>query len=1852
MARNTISFPLRAELDMRSENGVINADNLITQWSNRVEVDYTHTNFEGRIVFTDNAGEYRQWRRNGTEFPDDAARAISPDATGGDTYWEEISVSGGGSSQVGFSLEQLGILTAAALPADEARFYHWFPTATAFNGSGLNGWFYDVSHIVAPYRAPETGSIDLEALYNAGGILANATGEVQTIFTIDLDLNILRVGTDGNATLELSFVHRTGSPGSYVYNQLTTSTQTFNAAGFRTFEFLPRAGAFEVGVGETISITLTALTGNQETNITGVRFSSISSSWLNPVYPLPIELTTEQDAAIESYRRYINNHANAEATGTTTWVDLGLYQRHDMVVFEDNIYALRSETVYNTNANGVLIDPPDATAIQYRNFSDDPTTDPNWVLLTQDTTTGHPAIQFNSAIARGDAGRYTFGDPTNGFVDVHTLLRSPWQQEESTRNMDVNGNPLITISTPGFGLEESTGTETISGPERVRRGVADYLSSTAINFTNAARPQVNSRPLLRDTEIFLGSNNTALRRTASSDTADLPINVVLGGEFTPGAFVTTFDENLPVSDTNRLFRESQITLTRNSGDTVGGTPGNALTGLGNAASANVALPLDTRDLDALTTVSHVEVLTRTVEDYVRATEDDQRLEEHRGVQPTFTDTGRNSFNAHELDIVNDGSYSRTVFNWQQNDGVITETSSGNTVFINSLPTGETPTTIINNTTDYTWTGNRFINASGDVRSGAQRNAATSLEFIATATTSITPGSPATKGVLVFYLSHDIADTLPNWTTANNDRANNDIIRFRETGTIDWRGDVVYTFTGPSTTDEDPISLTVDGETFMIRSPRTLSAPAAESVVVISVDPAYLHRFTDDHLRWILQGGTLVGQANTAPETYRFVIPPTNTDRFDMLDILAPRNYLAESRRVTGFTELTNMTYVKGHIPGSAYEWDAINVARDSAVGSDFDILTRQAIREITATPTEIRIGGPNGSFAWREETGGITQTGSAVFGVAIGNTSTYTGTTISIPGLDPSIVDGNDYLLDVTASDIPGFPVGTYIATVQQVPGPDVELRNIRPVALGVARDPIASLGTGSTTNLALGIFAFTDTTRQLELVDVADDQIVMHVSADDDIVDFSQVPTVNGVSLIDRFVAVSDVPPQPSQLVADQIYTIRVTNHTANNLVTPISISIDGLNASTTTGTNTGVPSGGTTEYSFTLNQALVTSIRNNFRDRAALDIRMRFGSVTIHVLDSVGGGGHAVTYTFVSGTDGSFEVDPSDGNPYTVNTGAVTPTGDEAARGPGDIAVFANDPAQIRGQTFESLLATNFIMVDSDMPLTAAEVRGGTDYTFRVYTRQVQSDADSITNANFLIRIGVSDVPVVATTLTGPSRVSAFSADRFVVQFNDADEITRLNGLGNALISPVLVLPTGGELVAVHDETVNSDDAAAIADNRSEILSENKRVDELENRIVALQNEVHGLEEGGTGQRLDTNEFRTATIRGTTIDELVQYEPVGGIAQSWPLTTSNDQFVTVERGSFSLPYAIRQALDNHLTNIYASLTGGSYIRTNAAGTNETETWNGEFVSPYAVLTLTGQNVTDLIIPIEVAFSSQAGFSHRLIYPWPVDHMFEYTDLNARWFVENPLTNPTDSSIVLTDPIPDEDVLEVPLSPADRATLLGAAADIIVARFTNTDGVPEERLVTATAGRSHSTLAGFVYANLTLQDGATNVGPIHTQIGSEIFIALGGLGGSTHVVANDTPTTAELTSLRVDDTVYSIPVYTPPVLPFQLSVSKTDLFLGTEAATGTVSLVVIPAGGGTVGQELNLTWTEYVTQGTSFYFLEGVQTPDFSLTTNLREWHAGDGIWTTVDIRDYDEQSEPALIGQLTAANAVNLIG
>ena len=168
----------------------------------------------------------------------------------------------------------------------------------------------------------------------------------------------------------------------------------------------------------------------------------------------------------------------------------GLYQRHDMVVFQDDIYALRSETVYNTNANGVLIDPPDATAIQYRNFTDDPTEDANWVILTQDTSTDHPAIildtteTLDARLASGVAPR-----------EINAVIQSPlvWEYSGSVYpNTDPNDdNRLVDVETAGAAIgvsrqtDPSTGVVTdISGPQKLAEGYARYISKTCLLYTS------------------------------------------------------------------------------------------------------------------------------------------------------------------------------------------------------------------------------------------------------------------------------------------------------------------------------------------------------------------------------------------------------------------------------------------------------------------------------------------------------------------------------------------------------------------------------------------------------------------------------------------------------------------------------------------------------------------------------------------------------------------------------------------------------------------------------------------------------------------------------------------------------------------------------------------------------------------------------------------------------------------------------------------------------------------------------------------------------------------------------------------------------------------------------------------------------------------------------------------------------------------------------------------------------------------------------------------------------------------------------------------------------------------------
>ena len=89
----TIQLPVGNTLDMQ-DRGIINSTNLISEWELG---DHITTYIEAGIVvytYDEMSSTYALWRRNGTAFVD-SGRNIAPYETGGDMYWEEISLGGG-----------------------------------------------------------------------------------------------------------------------------------------------------------------------------------------------------------------------------------------------------------------------------------------------------------------------------------------------------------------------------------------------------------------------------------------------------------------------------------------------------------------------------------------------------------------------------------------------------------------------------------------------------------------------------------------------------------------------------------------------------------------------------------------------------------------------------------------------------------------------------------------------------------------------------------------------------------------------------------------------------------------------------------------------------------------------------------------------------------------------------------------------------------------------------------------------------------------------------------------------------------------------------------------------------------------------------------------------------------------------------------------------------------------------------------------------------------------------------------------------------------------------------------------------------------------------------------------------------------------------------------------------------------------------------------------------------------------------------------------------------------------------------------------------------------------------------
>ena len=182
-----------------------------------------------------------------------------------------------GAGQTGFSVEHIGIITATASQPNENITYRWPDDITNSNISGLNGWGYDASDVSLLVEATPT----LQEIYDASAQFINSSGAPKTIRTISVDFNILTRGDGNNTTIRLQLVHFDGT----TYTSVRTAVQTTSLTGFRTFDFTlgtPQT----VAPGEFLSITATDAVINQSIEVAGVRLSTTSATWLNPVQPV------------------------------------------------------------------------------------------------------------------------------------------------------------------------------------------------------------------------------------------------------------------------------------------------------------------------------------------------------------------------------------------------------------------------------------------------------------------------------------------------------------------------------------------------------------------------------------------------------------------------------------------------------------------------------------------------------------------------------------------------------------------------------------------------------------------------------------------------------------------------------------------------------------------------------------------------------------------------------------------------------------------------------------------------------------------------------------------------------------------------------------------------------------------------------------------------------------------------------------------------------------------------------------------------------------------------------------------------------------------------------------------------------------------------------------------------------------------------------------------------------------------------------------------------------------------------------------------------------------------------------
>ena len=207
---------------------------------------------------------------------------VGPD---GDDWVNILGGGGVGTGQLGYSIEQVGDITALA--TEPANTYRWHAGQSELNFSGLNGFGY-----LAPTNPTLTGaSASDQLIFTASGQFINSTGGSRTIRSFDIDLDARVLGDGDVVRIDPVVIHAvsldaTAIPPTYSsYTPIRVDAQETSIAGVRTFDFQLPSNVV-LAAGDAISLTLTDLVSNQSTNITGVRWSSTTDSWLNTVYPI------------------------------------------------------------------------------------------------------------------------------------------------------------------------------------------------------------------------------------------------------------------------------------------------------------------------------------------------------------------------------------------------------------------------------------------------------------------------------------------------------------------------------------------------------------------------------------------------------------------------------------------------------------------------------------------------------------------------------------------------------------------------------------------------------------------------------------------------------------------------------------------------------------------------------------------------------------------------------------------------------------------------------------------------------------------------------------------------------------------------------------------------------------------------------------------------------------------------------------------------------------------------------------------------------------------------------------------------------------------------------------------------------------------------------------------------------------------------------------------------------------------------------------------------------------------------------------------------------------------------------